>query len=191
LIQGVFPWTEAPTDLQTDRAAIVEEMQVIRRSFDLLAARGDGDPARLTFVGHDYGAMYGVALAAVDRRPVTYVLRAATPRHADWNLVFWLAQNGMSAADQRSYRAELAPLDPLTTVSSAAPAAIYFQVAAQDYYIAVPTAYELYFAASEPKLIEEFETDHKMDDETVRAARDSWLREQLSLPAGAAATPAP
>src|SRR5262245_13588685 len=44
LLQGVFPWTEAPTDLETDRAAIVEEILAARRAVDLLLSRGDVDP---------------------------------------------------------------------------------------------------------------------------------------------------
>jgi hypothetical protein len=181
LIQGVFPWTEPPTDLDADRTAIVHEIQAARRAFDLLLARPDVDPDRLAFVGHDYGAMYGAALAAVDGRPAAYVMLAATPRHADWNIVFWLAPAGMTPADQQAYREGLSLLDPLTTVASAAPAAILFQVASQDYYISVPTAYELYAAASGPKEIEEYESDHKLNEE-ARVARNLWLRQQLQLP---------
>ena len=180
LIQGVFPWVEAPTALERDRAAIVEEILAARRGLDVLLARGDIDPARLAVVGHDYGAMYGSALAAVDRRAAAYVLMAATPRHADWNIPFWLGPSGMSPADQQAYKAGLARLDPIAAVASAAPAALLFQVGRADFYISAPTGLEFFFAASEPKQIAVDDAEHPLNAEAA-VFRVSWLRERLGL----------
>jgi hypothetical protein len=189
LLQGVFPWSADPTDLETDRAAIVEEILAARRAVDLLLSRGDVDPQRIAAVGHDYGAMYLSALAAVDRRPVAYVLMAATPRHADWNIPFWLGPNGMTPADQQAYRAGLAPLDPLTSVASATPAVVLFQFARADFYISAPTGFEFFFAATDPKEILPYDAEHPLNAEAA-ADRDTWLRQQLGLPPGeGAATP--
>jgi hypothetical protein len=190
LLQGVFPWSEAPTDLETDRAAIVEEILAARRAIDLLLARGDVDPGRLAAVGHDYGAMYLSALAAVDRRPIAYDLMAATPRHADWNVPFWLGPAGMTPADQQAYKAGLAPLDPLTSVASAAPAALLFQFGRADFYISSPTGFEFFYAASDPKEILPYDAEHPLD-EAAAVDRDRWLRATLGLAPGTpAATPA-
>jgi hypothetical protein len=187
LLQGVFPWSEAPTDLASDRAAIVEEILAARRAIDLLLARGDVDPGRIAAVGHDYGAMYLAALAAVDRRPIAYVLMAATPRHADWNIPFWLGPNGVTPVDQQAYKAGLAPLDPITSVASAAPAALLFQFGRADFYISAPTGFEFFFAASDPKEILPYDAEHPLN-EVAAVDRDRWLRERLGLAPG---TPIP
>ena len=42
------------------------------------------DEARLAYVAHDFGAMYGAVLAGVDPRPQWYVLMAGTPVFSDW-----------------------------------------------------------------------------------------------------------
>lgn len=180
LVQGVFPWTQDPQSLEQDRQAIVDEILVARRSFDLLESRPDVDPGRLAFVGHDYGAMYGIALAAVDRRAKAYVLMAATPRHADWNIPFWLAPGGLDEAGQAAYQEALAPLDPITNVQYAAPAAILFQFGREDPYIPEATALEFYLAASEPRRLELFDADHPLNADAT-AARLAWLAAQLGL----------
>lgn len=181
LVQGVFPWTEDPQNLEHDQQAIVSEILVARRAFDLLESRPDVDPSRLAFVGHDYGAMYGSALAAVDRRAKAYVLMAATPRHADWNIPFWLAPSGLDEAGQAAYQVALAPLDPITNVQYAAPAAILFQFGREDPYIPEATALEFYLAASEPKRLELFDADHPLNADAT-TARLAWLAGQLNLP---------
>jgi hypothetical protein len=180
LIQGVFPWSEDPSGIEADRAAIVEEALAARRAVDLLVARDDVDPDRLAVVGHDYGAMYGILLAAVDRRPKAYVLMAATPRHADWNIPFWLGPGGMSPADQQAYKRAIAPLDPINAVASAAPAAILFQVAREDFFISAPTGFEFFFAASDPKEIMPYDAGHPLNEQAT-ADRLAWLRAQLGL----------
>jgi hypothetical protein len=184
LIQGVFPWTEDPSGIEADRAAIVEEALAARRAVDLLVARDDVDPDRLAVVGHDYGAMYGSLLATADRRPKAYVLMAATPRHADWNIPFWLGPGGMSPADQQEYRRALAPLDPINAVASPrgypAPAAILFQVAREDFFISAPTGFEFFYAASDPKEIMPYDVGHPLNEQAT-ADRLAWLRSQLGL----------
>ena len=151
---------------------------VVGRAFDLLESRGDVDPSRLAFVGHDYGAMYGTLLMGVDRRPKAYVLMAATPRHADWNIPFWLGPAGMSPAEQRAYKEALAPLDPITQVAMAAPAAILFQFGREDFYISAPTGLEFFYAATDPKAIEPYDAGHPLNDEAMQAGL-TWLRDQL------------
>jgi dienelactone hydrolase len=180
LVQGEFPWLKNPTGLEADQAAVVTEALKVRRGIDLLLARADVDPARVAVVGHDYGAMYAILLAGVDPRPKAFVLMAATPHHADWNIPFWLAPGGLDEAGQAAYSAGMAPLDPLGAVATAAPAALLFQFARADVYIPESTALEFYAAASEPKRLELFDAEHPLNDEAT-ASRMVWLRGQLGL----------
>jgi len=180
LVQGAFPWTDPPTDLAHDQAAVVAEVLKVRRAIDLMLGRGDVDPARIAVVGHDYGAMYSILLAGVDLRPKAFVLMAATPHHADWNIPFWLAPAGLDAAGQAAYRAGMAPLDPITAVSAAAPAALLFQFARTDFYIPESAALAFYAAASEPKRLELYDAGHPLNADAT-ASRLVWLRGQLGL----------
>jgi dienelactone hydrolase len=180
LVQGAFPWTEAPQDAAADHRHVVDEALVVRRAADLLLSRGDVDPARLAVVGHDDGAMYGTIAAAVDKRFKTVVLMAATPRHADWNLPFWLIPAGLDETGQEAYRQAMADVDPIAYAQYLAPAAVLFQFGREDFYISQPTAIEYYLAASDPKRIEFYDADHPLNIQ-ARVDREAWLVEQLGL----------
>ncbi len=180
LVQGDFPWMKDPAGLEADRAAVVTEALKVRRGIDLLLAWGDVDSARIAVVGHDYGAMYSILIARVDPRPKAFVLMAATPHHADWNVPFWLAPGGLDEAGQAAYREGMSPLDPIRAVADAAPAALLFQFARADFYIPESTALGFYLAASEPKRLELFDAEHPLNDEAT-ASRLVWLRGQLGL----------
>ena len=62
----------------------VRQVVALRRAMDLLAARADVDKARVGFVGHDYGGMYGMMAAGVDNRARTYVYIAVAPSLNHW-----------------------------------------------------------------------------------------------------------
>ena len=49
-----------------------------------LPRHGRGDKTRLGFVGHDYGGMYGMLTAGLDRRARTYVYVAVAPSLNHW-----------------------------------------------------------------------------------------------------------
>lgn len=182
LFQGVFPWLEAPSDAATDHQRVVAEVLVVRRAADLLLARGDVDPARLAVVGHDYGAMYATVAAAVDHRFTTVVLMAATPRHADWNIPFWLAPAGLDATGQTAYQKAMADVDPITYAPYLAPASVLFQFGRDDFYIPQATAIDYYLAASDPKRLALYDAEHPLNV-AARVDRDVWLVEHLSLTA--------
>ena len=63
---------------------------------DLLESQPDVDKARIGFVGHDYGGMYGMIMAGVDRRARTYVYIAVAPSLNDWA---FFARQPVSKAD--------------------------------------------------------------------------------------------
>lgn len=176
LPQGAFPWKSPPTDAAEDTRRIADQVVRQRRYLDLLLMRSDVESDRVALVGHDFGAMRAAILASVDRRAAAAVLIAAVPRWGDWFLPFWPI-----AGDRYDYLRALGPYDPIAHVTAAAPARLLFQFARSDHYIAAMTGGELMRAASEPKALKAYETDHAMKDPAARADRLAFLEEALGL----------
>src|SRR5690349_14690241 len=55
----------------------IRQVIELRRALDLLLSQANVDKTRIGFVGHDYGAMYGMLMAGVDQRVSTFVFIAA------------------------------------------------------------------------------------------------------------------
>src|SRR5262249_57326088 len=49
---------------ETDYAASIDQVKDLRRALDFLLAQEGVDPARVAFVGHDFGGMYGSIVPA-------------------------------------------------------------------------------------------------------------------------------
>jgi pimeloyl-ACP methyl ester carboxylesterase len=173
---GRLPWGPDPVDARTDIANLEVEQRRLGSALDRLGA-GLPPGTPLALVGHDFGAMHGLLLAA--RRPVfeAAVIVAATPRWADWFLRFWKV-----AGDRFEYGRRLASYDPVT-VASALPAATLWQFSERDYFIAPMSAVELAKAAradGEARL-EWYAADHAMRSARARAARRAFLEAELGL----------
>jgi dienelactone hydrolase len=171
LPQGQFPWEGPPTDADADIARIRAEVERHRAAVDLLAARPDVDPARIGLVGHDYGGMHGVLLAADDPRIAAGIFIAMTPRWGDWNLAFFPI-----AGDRFDYLRALGPFDPVTRIGELAPRPVWLQFAKNDFYIAPMSWYELHRSAGDPKQLHAYENvDHGVRDPEARADRERFL----------------
>lgn len=172
---GRLPWSVAPVDADTDVANIELEQARLGAALEALV---DGLPAGapVALVGHDFGAMHGLLLAA--RRPVfaAAVLVAATPRWGDWFLRFWALD-----VDRFEYLRRLEPHDPVTVARALAGPAVLWQFSERDYYIAPMSAVELARAAPGEPEIEWYGADHAMRSARARAARAAFLRRQLRL----------
>jgi pimeloyl-ACP methyl ester carboxylesterase len=173
---GRLPWVADPVDADTDIANIELEQRRLGAALDALVAQlSKGAPVAL--VGHDFGAMHGLLLAA--RRPVfaAAVLIAATPRWGDWFLRFWKI-----GGDRFDYLRRLAPLDPVEAARSLT-APTLWQFSSRDYFIAPMSAVELARAApvdGEP-ILEWYDADHAMRSAKARAARKRFLTTTLGL----------
>jgi pimeloyl-ACP methyl ester carboxylesterase len=176
LPQGRFPWAAGPTDAGADAARIRSEVAAHRRAIDLLAERPDVDAGRIGLVGHDFGAMHGIVLAAEDDRVAAAVVIAATPRWGDWFLPFWPI-----AGDRWDYLRALSPLDPITRIGELAPRPVLLQFAKGDFYIADMTGLELHRAAGDPKELRAYTGDHAMRDPQARRDRTDFLARSLKL----------
>jgi len=168
LPQGRFPWTGPPTDAAADSERIRTEVERHGAALDVLAQRVGTAPIGL--VGHDFGGMHGVLLAADDHRIAAAVLIAATPRWGDWFLPFWPI-----AGDRFEYLRALAPLDPITRIGDLAPRPVCLQFARNDFYIAPMTGLELQRAAGDPNVIHAYDTDHAVRDPMAASDRAAFL----------------
>jgi pimeloyl-ACP methyl ester carboxylesterase len=170
LPQGRFPWSSPPTDAAADAERIRDEVANHRAAVDLLAARDDVLDGRIGLVGHDFGAMHGVLLAADDARIAAMVAVAATPRWGDWFLPFWPI-----GGDRWDYLRALAPLDPMSRIAEVAPRPVLLQFARNDFFIASMTGLELHRATGEPKEMRAYDGDHGVRHPDARADRAAFL----------------
>ena len=154
----------------------VQQTIELRQALDILCAQPSADPSRIAFVGHDFGAMYGVLLGYLDPRPTCYVFMAGTPRFADWYLYY----PSLTEAQKNTFIQEMAPLDPIERVSAIAPAPLLFQFAREDYHIPQERARAFYEAAQEPKELKWYDADHGLNNEATQD-RIQWLIEKLDL----------
>jgi fermentation-respiration switch protein FrsA (DUF1100 family) len=154
---------------ENDYARSIQQVINLRRALDLLLAEPGVDPSRIAYVGHDFGAMYGAVMGAVDQRPTTYVLMAGTPHFIDW---FLFAQQPKSPED---YRRQLAPLDPVNFVGRLAPKPVLFQFAAQDEYVSAEAAAEFFAAARPRKHAAHYDAGHDLRNSDAAADRVTWL----------------
>jgi len=175
---GRLPWSQGPVDAATDAGNIELEQLRLRAALEALQ---DGLPpgAPVALVGHDFGAMHGLLLAA--RRSVftAAVVIAATPRWGDWFLRFWKVEG-----DRFDYLRALSHLDPIEAARSLT-ATTLWQYSSRDFYIAPMTALELARAApladgAQPR-VEWYEADHAMRSAKARASRRRFLDEALGL----------
>jgi pimeloyl-ACP methyl ester carboxylesterase len=172
---GRLPWVPDPVDAETDVANIEVEQMRLSAALDALAA-GLPEGAPIALVGHDFGAMHGLLLAA--RHPKRFraaVLIAATQRWGDWFLRFWKI-----SGDRFDYLRALAPFDPIEAARSLRATALW-QFSDRDFFIAPMSALELARAAPGDPTIEWYAADHAMRSSKARAARRAFLAREFGL----------
>ena len=159
-----------------DFAASLQQTIELRRAADLLLTQPGVDTARFAYVGHDFGAMYGVVMGSVDARPCCYVLMAGTPRFSDWYLYY----PRVSDEERQAFIRDIAPLDPLGRVGALAPAPLLFQFGRSDPHVPPGRAEAFFDAAGEPKIVQWYDAGHALDAAAARD-REHWLRHQLGI----------
>ena len=171
---GGNPWNP-----EANRTEQIQTIVDLRRGFDLLASRPEVDPKRLAYVGHSLGATVGGTLAAVEKRPLAFVLMAGLPSltraHTHGrNRTAVAFQELLTPAQQKAYVDALSPIDAVHYIGHAAPAKLLFQFAKTDEFIS-PWDAEVYVqAASGLKEVKWYETDHFFNEE-ARRDREEWL----------------
>ncbi|MEX2133448.1 MAG: dienelactone hydrolase family protein [Acidimicrobiia bacterium] len=174
LPQLMFPWTSPPESATADIEQLEAERLALLAAVEHLQTREEVDPGRIAIVGHDFGAMHGVLLAA-EINPACVVMIAPTPRWADWFLRFWPIEG-----DRFDYMRSLAPFDPITAVKGVS-SPVLFQFGRHDFYISAMAGTELFGAANEPKLMTPYDTDHSMEVPEAKTERLAFLTEHLGI----------
>ena len=64
----------------------VQEVKELRRDMDVLLSYPRIDPARVAYIGHDFGAMYGMVMTGVDQRISVTAFQAGNSRFGEWFL---------------------------------------------------------------------------------------------------------
>jgi dienelactone hydrolase len=157
-----------------ERDEFVQTVVDVRRGVDVLTARSDVDPLRLAFWGFSHGAFIGGIVAGVERRIASYVLQSGGG--ADYLRVN--APQRLREPALSSYLASIATVDPDLYVAHAAPSAVFLQNGSLDktYTAAGVAAWQA--AASEPKKIATYQTDHGLDAE-ANADALAWLASRI------------
>lgn len=177
LIDGFFPWKGLPSgDAEKDASRIVCQVTELRRAIDYIESLPYADAERIGYVGHDYGAMFGAVLSGADKRINSYVLIAGMGDFELWFFDYWVR---LSGEKKQAYTDAISRLDPINYVGKAMPAELFFQFAEHDGFITKDIADTFYAAASEPKEVKFYDSDHSMRNEEAKSDRDEWLLDRL------------
>ncbi len=170
-------WSQTPWFRKRDALKDFEnsEKQVrdLAKALDFLLAQKNVDPARVAYVGHDFGAMYGMVLSARDKRVKAWALQAGTASFSDWFLYFPKREG----ADRQAVIDRLAPLDPAKHIGNATP--LLLQFGKHDRFVPEAKAKALYEAAKDPKEIRWYDAGHALDEQAV-TDRLAWVRKQIA-----------
>jgi dienelactone hydrolase len=159
-----------------DFARSVRQVKELRRALDLLLAQPKIDPSRVAFVGHDFGAMYGLLVAAVDTRVRAYVFMAGTQSFSDW---FLYGQPKLEGEARQKFVDELAPLDPIRYLPKLE-IPILLQFAENDVYVPKARADALATAAAGPKAVRFYPAEHELNEQATQE-RIAWLKKTLRI----------
>lgn len=173
--QGQFPWSLPPSG-SGDLELVERELTLQGTVLDMLASMvtPPSKSSGLAVVGHDFGGMYALCLAARDSRVRATVSIAPTPRWADWFLRYWPI-----TGDRFEYLRMLSEVDPITAAASRR-TPLLLQFGTRDYFIAEMTAHELDEASADPKESRFYRQPHPMTGAQVVRDRREFLLSQLA-----------
>lgn len=157
-------------DLQNSLNQVIE----LRQAMDILHQEVVIDSTRFAYVGHDFGAMYGVLMGSIDPRPTHYVLMAGTPRFSDWYLYF----PRLEGEERQAFIEQMTQIDPINHIAKLAPAPIYFQFGNDDFHVPEDRIQEFFASASDPKQLRIYEAGHGLNNQ-AKIERLAWLRKHL------------
>lgn len=158
-----------------DYARSVRQVRDLRRALDVLVSQPGIDAARVAYVGHDFGAMYGTLAAAHDPRITHVVFMAGTASFSDWFLYGPPALEG-DARDR--FVKELAPLDPVRWLPRLR-GPLLMQFADNDEHVPAKRRELLAAAAPAGADVRVYKAGHELNTEATRD-RLAWLRQQLA-----------
>lgn len=176
-----MPWSQQRwfTDVRTpdtDYADTLAHVTLLRRALDCLTAVPGVDRARIAYVGHDFGAMEGALLLAVDDRPRYAILMTPTLSFWEWYLL------GKQPADPAAYVARMSAFDLPAWLARGKQKATLLQFATNDDYVAQSTGVAIRNATpNRDRTFKAYRLDHALDDITAHEDRTTWLLQHFGL----------
>jgi dienelactone hydrolase len=167
-------WFDKVRTPANDACDVPREVIALRRALDFLVAQGV-DPARIAYVGHDFGAMYGALLLAVDPRPSRAVLMTPTLSFWEWFLL------GTQPADPAAYVATMSRFDLPAYLGRSHANATLLQFAKHDVYVSAATAAAIgSLVPARGRTIKTYDSDHALHVAAAANDRRAWLIRELS-----------
>lgn len=158
-----------------DACDTVAQVVALRRALDVLMAQAQPDPKRVAYVGHDFGAMAGALLSAVDPRPRYVVLMTPALTYWEWFLL------GAQPANTPAYVREMAAFDLPRWLPHARFAGSLLQFATHDTYVSNASASVVRnVVPNRDRTFIRYDTDHAMQLPAAVAARRAWLLKRLT-----------
>jgi dienelactone hydrolase len=154
-------------------AAIVRDL---RRAIDFTVAQPGTDATGIGYVGHSFGALMGGVLAGAEPRITALILMAGAPSFSD---VAVANVPSLSGKALEHYRQVMAPIDPVRFVAGEHASSLFLQFGERDEFFGRELAERLADAASQPKLVRWYDTDHYFRSEEAKRDRVEWLHAQL------------
>jgi cephalosporin-C deacetylase-like acetyl esterase len=190
--EGRSRMTEAGNYFAPDKEVAMVEQTVVdlRVAIDILVSAAHVDPARVGFVGHSWGASTGAILAAVDERPIAFVLITGRPSWTDYvrseedGRLSSVA--GMLGPEKwAAYLAALEPLDADQWLPRTTAAELLLQFGSAD-DVVVPAAVDAFVAAApDGATVRTYDAGHVLDA-AATADRATWLADRLGVEAPSA-----
>jgi dienelactone hydrolase len=167
-------WFGSIRSTENDYADTVAQVVALRRALDCLTQLPGVDKTRVAYVGHDFGAMDGALLLAVDDRPQYAVLMAPTLSFWEWYLL------GKQPADPAAYVAQMSAFDLPGWLAKGKQKATLLQFGKLDEYVAQSTGIALRNAVpNRDRTLKAYKLDHALDDVTAHDDRRAWLLAHL------------
>lgn len=154
----------------------IRQTAELESALELLLTQPGVDTECVAYVGHDFGAMYGVLVGSRTPRFRAYTLMAGTPRFSDWYLYY----PRLDEPERSDFVAQMAPFDPIGQVASLSPAPVFFQFGTQDPHVPEDRARAFLNAAGDPKKVGWYDAGHGLNDQ-ARDDRIAWLTQLLGL----------
>jgi dienelactone hydrolase len=164
---------------QTDADNSIAQARELRRAFVMLGRQPHVERSRMAIVGHDYGAMFGSLIAAVEPDVKAAVLIAGVPKFGSWYELG--ASTGVpKGEDLTAFRASLTRIDPGFAVSQFS-GALLFQFGTRDRYTPKDQYEAFVSAAAGAKEVKTYDSGHEMTLPEIHADRTAWLASKLRI----------
>lgn len=161
---------------EQNRDLFVGIVRNLRRGLDFALEQPGTDARQIGYVGHSFGALVGGILAGIEPRLRALVLMAGAPSFTD---VAVANVPSLSGEALEHYRRVMAPIDPVRFVAGKRAAPLFLQFGERDEFFGREAALQLSDAASDPKLVRWYDTDHSFRSEEAKRDRVEWLHAQL------------